>query len=179
MLLGVTGRHPQQSDGAAPKAPSGAFQPSPEMQKLFDTFTGSWRVNESFEVSASHQGKTREGTASFRAVPGFSLIEEYDSDGSAGLLKFLALIWWDRQDQIYHLVTCANNDGCAARGNAKWEDSRFVNSWVEKIDGKTITFRDSFVNISPSSFRLVSEGSTEGKTIWRVVTRYERLKQSK
>jgi len=31
------------------------------------------------------------------------------------------------------------------------------------------------VDLLPSSFRLVSEGTAEGKTIWRVITRYERV----
>src|SRR5215831_18045869 len=91
VLLSVTWVHPQKSDLAAPKSPSAEFRPSPEMQKLFDAFVGSWRVSESFEVSASRQGKIRKGTASFRTGPGSSLIEDYESDGSAGALKFLAL----------------------------------------------------------------------------------------
>jgi hypothetical protein len=33
------------------------------------------------------------------------------------------------------------------------------------------------VDILPSSFRLVSEGTVGGKAIWRVITKYERLKE--
>ena len=69
----------------------------------------------------------------------------------------------------------ANNDGCQLRGTAKWEGKELVNSWEEKVDGKTARFKDSFVDISPSSFRLVSEGSADGKTIWRVITIYEKV----
>jgi hypothetical protein len=179
VLLSVTCAQPQKSDVAAPKSASVEFHPSPEMQKLFDAFVGSWRVSESFEISTSRQGKTRKGTASFRTGAGFSLIEDYNSDGSAGPLSFLALIWWDRQEQIYRFLTCANSDGCAPRGTSRWEGNKFVNSWVEKVDGKSATFKDSFVDISPSSFRLVSEGSADGKTIWRVITKYERVKHGK
>jgi hypothetical protein len=77
----------------------------------------------------------------------------------------------------FHVFTCANNDGCQLRGTAKSEGKELVNSWEEKVDGKTATFRDSFVDILPSSFRLVSEGSADGKTIWRVVTTYERIRE--
>ena len=175
VLLGVSPGRSQQPGATVPKSASSDLRPAPEMQRLLDAFVGSWHVNESFEVSASRQGKTRQGTATFRAGPGYSLIEDYRSTGSAGTLSFLGLLWWDESAHIYRLLTCANNDGCQLRGTAKWEGKELVNSWEEKVDGKTARFKDSFVDISPSSFRLVSEGSADGKTIWRVITIYERV----
>jgi DNA-binding beta-propeller fold protein YncE len=158
---------------------SGSVGLSPEMQKLSDAFVGKWKVTESFEVSASMQGKTRQGTASFRLGPGASLIEDYQSNGSAGPLSFLGLLWWDPSGHVYRLLTCANNDGCHPRGSARWEGNKLVNSWEEQVDGKPATFKDSFVDILPSSFRLVSEGTLGGKTIWRVITKYQRLEEAK
>jgi len=175
VLLGVSSARSQQPGATVPKSTSSDLRPAPEMQRLLDAFVGNWHVNESFEVSASRQGKTRQGTAAFRAGPGYSLIEDYRSTGSAGTLSFLGLLWWDESAHIYRLLTCANNDGCQLRGTAKWEGKELVNSWEEKVDGKTARFKDSFVDISPSSFRLVSEGSADGKTIWRVITIYERV----
>ena len=175
VLLGVSSARSQQPGATVPKSASSDLRPAPEMQRLLDAFVGNWHVNESFEVSASRQGKTRQGTATFRAGPGYSLIEDYRSTGSAGTLSFLGLLWWDESAHIYRLLTCANNDGCQLRGTAKWEGKELVNSWEEKVDGKTARFKDSFVDISPSSFRLVSEGSADGNTIWRVITIYERV----
>ena len=181
IAFGVISLHPQKPDTSAAKSASDQFHPAPEMQRLLDAFTGNWRVSETFEVEArtSRQGKTRQGTASFRAGPGYSLIENYGSDGSAGRLSFLALLWWDESAHVYRMLTCANNEGCQLRGTAKWEGTELVNSWEEKVDGKAATFKDSFVDISSSSFRLVSEGTIEGKTIWRVITKYERLPNEK
>jgi len=105
------------------------------------------------------------------------LIEDYRSTGSAGTLSFLGLLWWDESTHIYRLLTCANNDGCQLRGTAKWEGKELVNSWEEKVDGKTARFKDSFVDIQPSSFRLVSEGSTSESMIWRVITEYTRIER--
>ena len=57
----------KESSEAFPASPASLKpQSSPEMQKLFDAFRGEWAVNESFEISASQQGKARRGTASFR-----------------------------------------------------------------------------------------------------------------
>lgn len=100
------------SEPAAPTTVNTRTQPSREMQRLLDVFVGSWTVSESFEVSASKPGKARQGTASFRVGPGLSLVEDYKSNGSAGELSFLALLWWDRSTRLYRLLTCANNDGC-------------------------------------------------------------------
>ena len=175
VLLVMPSGRSQQPGAAVPKSASSDLRPALEMQRLLDAFVGNWHVNESFEVSASRQGKTRQGTATFRAGPGYSLIEDYRSTGSAGTLSFVGLLWWDESAHIFRLLTCANNDGCQLRGTAKWEGKELVNSWEEKVDGKTARFKDSFVDISPSSFRLVSEGSADGKTIWRVITIYAKV----
>jgi hypothetical protein len=151
------------------------FRASPEMQRLLDAFIGSWKVSEVFEVSElSQPGKTREGVATFRRGPGASLIEDYTSDGTAGLLNFLAILWWDQSAQLYRFLTCANNNSCAVRGTAKWEANGLVNSWEEEINGRKASIKDSFVDISPTSFRLVSQGLADGQVIWRVVTMYTR-----
>jgi hypothetical protein len=142
------------------------------MERLLNAFVGKWAVKETFEVSASKQGRTREGTATFRAGPGFSLIEDYRSNGSAGELHFLALLWWDPKSQAYALLTCANNDGCQLRGTARWEGPNLVNTWEEEIEGKKISFKDSFGDISPSSITLVSEGLRDGTAVWHVTTKY-------
>jgi hypothetical protein len=177
VLLGANWMYHQKTDVLAPMSLDSELKPSPEMQRLIDTFNGVWTVKETFEVSASRQGGTRQGSASFRIGPGFSLIEDYKSGGSAGSLCFLALLWWDQTAQVYRLLTCANNEGCGMRGTVKWEGKELVNSWEQVVDGKTARFKDSFVDIQPSSFRLVSEGSSDGKTIWRVITEYVRVER--
>ena len=150
------------------------LRPSPEMERLLKTFVGKWLVKETFEVDATKKGRTREGTATFRAGPGFSLLEEYRSNGSAGELRFLALLWWDPESQVYRFLACANNDGCRLRGTAKWEGANLVNTWEEEIEGKKMSFKDSFVDISPTSFTLVSEGLGDAAAVWHVTTKYTR-----
>jgi hypothetical protein len=179
VLVFVAFGHAQETDATASKAIANEAGRVPEMQKLYDAFIGTWQVTEAFEISSERQGKTRQGTASFRMAPGPLLIEEYRSNGSAGSLNALSFLWWDEAARIYRFLTCANDDGCQLRGTAKWEGKQLVNSWQEKVEGKTAVFRDSFEDISPSSFRVVSEGKVDGKTIWRVLTKHERLNKNK
>ncbi|HZQ25694.1 MAG TPA: hypothetical protein VFA89_23085 [Terriglobales bacterium] len=155
------------------------LQPSPEMQKVLKAFVGNWRVNETFEISESRKGETRQGTAALRSGPGFSLLEDYNSNGSAGELHFLGILWWDSGSQLYRFFSCANTSGCESRGVARWEGESLVNRWDEDIKGTKTSFRDSFTDITPSSFRLVSEGLADGKVVWRVVTLYERTPEQR
>ena len=150
------------------------LRPSPEMQRLLKTFLGTWDVVETFEVSESRPGQSRKGTARFRAGPGFSLIEDYRSNGSAGELRFLAVLWWDAESHAYRLFTCANNEGCRVRGTARWEGNTLVNTWEEEDQGKRVAYRDSFMDLSLSSLTLLSEGRTSGTTVWHVTTKYTR-----
>jgi hypothetical protein len=53
-----------------------------------------------------------------------------------------------------------------------------VNSLEEKVNARTATFKDSFVDIVPSSFSFLSDGSVDGKRIWRVITKYTRPPES-
>lgn len=64
------------------------------------------------------------------------------------------------------------------RGTSKWEGNAFVNSWQEETNARIVSFRDSFGDISRKGFQLVSEGSSDGKMIWRVITKYERLTEN-
>ncbi|HXB55530.1 MAG TPA: hypothetical protein VN461_12140 [Vicinamibacteria bacterium] len=156
------------------KPPAAPLEPSPEMARLLQAFTGDWSVSESFEISQSRRGATRQGVASLKAGPGFSLLEEYRSNGSAGELRFLGVFWWDPNSKVYRLLTCSNNDGCGLRGTGVWEGDRFVNTWEEELQAKSVAFKDSFIDISPTSFTLVSQGVAEGTPIWHVTTKYRR-----
>ena len=69
-LVGANRTHSRRADVTAAVSLGSELQPSPEMQRLIDTFSGNWTVGETFEVSASRQGKTRQGAASFRVGPG-------------------------------------------------------------------------------------------------------------
>lgn len=162
-----------ESTPTAP-TPRSELRPAPEMERLLHAFSGDWIVHETFEVSAARRGMTRDGTATFLEGAGFSLVENYRSDGTAGELRFLGVFWWDAAARVYRLLTCANNDGCEVRGTLRWEGDALVNSWEEHEKGRPVAYRDSFVEIRRDSFTLVSEGVSEGKTTWRVVTKYTR-----
>lgn len=104
-------------------------------------------------------GAERNGTARFSlATGGTSLIEEVHSDGSAGRLDFMVVIWWDNEAKVYNFFTCGNggNNPCKIRGTAHWDGDSFVNDYELTIRGAKKRWKDTFSEITPISFTLAA-----------------------
>src|SRR5207253_2344068 len=78
-------------------------QPSPEMQKLFNTFLGTWSVSEKIEPSKSlPNGGVGEGEEVYRVGPGaVSLVEEIQLKEPTGKISGLGVGWWDAKGRGY------------------------------------------------------------------------------
>jgi hypothetical protein len=140
--------HPKSATGLAastessesmPKVASAGSASNPEMQRLDRVFGGTWATSESFAHNEFYpSGAEREGTARFTlATGGTSLIEEVHSDGSAGRLDFMVVIWWDNEVKAYNFFTCGNggNNPCKTRGTAHWDGDSFINNYELTIRG--------------------------------------------
>jgi len=166
---------------AQQKKPVPDAAPNParvEMFKLLRSFEGSWNVFENFQKSEFFpKGGIRRGTARITPGPGrLSLVEDYHSNGSAGQLDLLAIIWWDNAAQIYRPMICANDaDGCVVRGTARWQGNALINDYEEVIGGRKRKMRDTFTDITPTSFTLIAAVFTQGSE-WQplITTRYPR-----
>jgi hypothetical protein len=155
LLLGVGTVAPAQQTSDQSAAPAAR----PEMHKLFRAFLGRWTVKETFERNEfSPGGGERTGTARFTVGSGgSSLIEDYHSNGSAGRLDFLAVMWWDPGARTYRVFTCTNEaNACALRGSAAWSGPTFASDYVQSINGMSTKLQDVFSEFTPSSFKLVS-----------------------
>jgi len=158
-----------------------AEQPArPAMNKLFQAFVGDWSVRETFQRNEFFpKGGERKGMARFRVgTGGTSLIEDYHSDGSAGKLDFLLVIWWNAPAGIYQVFTCSNGSDNAGqlRGSAHWEQATLVNDYVEKLNGKDQKFQDRFSDLTRAAFTLVAGIERNGKTFVPLITTTYRRK---
>lgn len=133
---------------------------SPEIDRLAKALGGDWNTAESMEKSEFFpNGGSRHGRAHIRLVAGgTSLFAEFHSDGSAGKLDGLYVIWWDKPANIYNFFVCFNDSKtpCKLRGTAHWEGDTFVNDYEGMVDGKMTKWRDSFIHITPTSHSLVA-----------------------
>jgi hypothetical protein len=82
---------------------------------------------------------------------------EGNSNGSAGALSYIIVVWWNKREGDYGYFTCFKDEGsgCEVRGTAQWEGDTFVNDYVETVKGKKLKFRDTFENITSASHTLV------------------------
>src|SRR5215470_976047 len=94
---------PQQKAAGAPE--SGV---SPEMEQLAKAFAGDWNTEEHMERTKFFpNGGERRGQSHVRLIAGgTTLINEVNSDGSAGKLDGMVVIWWDKEAQLYRFFTC-------------------------------------------------------------------------
>jgi len=157
-------------------------QPVPEIKRLFETFGGDWNTTEKRERTRFFpDGGERKGRSHVRlGAGGAMLVMEGHSDGSAGPLRYLIVVWWDKSAGQYGFFTCFKDEGsgCKVRGTAHWDQDKFVNDYEETIEGKRLKFRDTFEDITSNSHTLVfalvkDDGSTEPLITTKAVRRSE------
>jgi len=99
-----------------------AQSPVPEMDRLAKALVGDWNTTETMERGVLFpNGGERHGIVQVRlAAGGTTLIYEVHSDGSAGKLDGMLVIWWDKDASLYRLFICFNNPNhpCKIRGNS-------------------------------------------------------------
>jgi hypothetical protein len=158
-------------------------RPIPEIKRLFEALAGDWDTIEKREHTQFFpNGGERKGKSHVRlAAAGAMLVMEGHSDGSAGPLSYIIVIWWDKHASLYGYFTCFKDSGsgCQVRGTAHWEGDKFVNDYEETVKGKRMKFRDTFQDISANSHTLVfawvkDDGSTEPVIISKAMRRASR-----
>ena len=168
-LSWATAQEPQQ------KSTSMTRQPSPEMQRLFNTFLGTWRITEKIEPSeAMPNGGAAEGTEVYRAGPGgVSIIEEIHLKESTGEISGLGIGWWDEKAHGYKALWCdsQNPNGCILMAHlAKWERDQFILRDEFEKNGKKFNFKEVFSEITPASFTQTLYQGEAGKELRKLAT---------
>jgi len=155
---------------------------NPEIARLWKAFGGDWKTTESMERGEFFpNGGARSGEAHFRLGDGgHVLVEEGGSDGSAGKLDFLIVMWWEGRTHVHRFFTCFNGEEipCRLRGTAFWEGENFVNEYEHTEKGKTVKARDVFSQITEDSFTLVAGTVTsDGMFAPVITTKYVRQRR--
>lgn len=150
----------------APAEPKG----SPQIAKMLLAFEGTWSIKEKFAPDVgSPNGAAGEGRIVWRAGPGgFSVIEEYQSRRSSMEVTGLGAFWWDEAAQGYRTIWCdsTNPGGCISFKNvARWEGPQFVLVEDYEVNGKKVTFKEVFGDITPGAFTQTLYGGEAGKEL--------------
>jgi hypothetical protein len=167
-LLAIPSKH---SSSAIAQANVAA---NPEIARLWKAFSGDWKTTESMERGEFFpNGGARSGEAHFRLGDGGrAIIEEGYSNGSAGELHFMIVIWWDKPAHVYRFFTCFNDDQvpCRVRGTARWEGETFVNEYEHTENSKTTEWRDVFSQNTEDSITLVAGTVASDRKFTPVIT---------
>jgi hypothetical protein len=159
----------QQTHNTAPPSRS---SPVPEMDRLAKALVGDWNTTETMEQGEFFSGGSRHGIVHVRlAAGGTTLIYEVHSDGSAGKLDGMLVIWWEKAANLYQVFVCFNNPNhpCEMRGTGRWEGDSFVNDYEETVKGKKAPWRDT-ITFTPTSHTLVAAMEGENGTMKTLIT---------
>src|SRR5438874_4998994 len=172
-LLQLTLLRATAQESPAPAMKTGP--PSPEMQKLFEAFSGTWSITQNLEPSeAMPKGGTGHGEEVYRSGPGgASMIEEVHVKGESGEISGLSVTWWDEKAQGYKALWCASNkpSGCVMMAKvAKWEGSDFVLGDEFEKNGKKFVFKEVISEITSASFTQTIYQGEAGKELKRLLT---------
>jgi hypothetical protein len=155
------------------------FDPVPQMAKIAQALVGDWNNVETMEPSERwpHGAERRGSSHCGMGTDGTTLICQGSSDGSAGKLDHLIVIWWDKDAKLYGFFICFKDwgSGCEIRGTAHWEGNALVNDYTEDVKGKPAKMRDIFTDIRPGSHTLIAAIETaDGKMRTLITTRSTR-----
>jgi hypothetical protein len=165
-LLALTSIASGQSSGAIAAS---SQQPSPEIKRLVEALSGTWSITLKIEPNESlPKGGGGKGEEVWRPGPGgLSLIEDYHSTGDEGEISGLGVAWWDNNAQRYQVTWCDNGnlDGCVViKHGAKWEGSQVVAMDEWQKNGKKVTLKEVFSDITPTSFKqTLYQGESDGE----------------
>jgi Protein of unknown function (DUF1579) len=160
-------------------------KPSPEMQKLSKMVVGTWNTTEKQEPSPwAPKGATGKGTAVFKNGPGgLSVVQDYKSSGGMGSFAGHGVMWWDAKAGGYKGVWCDSMTpaGCEpGKGVAKWDGNNLVGTDESEMMGQKIAMKETWSDITPTSFTLTMEGGPPGGEMKRMITiKYSRAGAAK
>jgi hypothetical protein len=165
VLLAISNIASAQSSGVIAPSPP----PSLEIKRLVDALSGTWSITLKIEPNENlPKGGGGKGEEVWRPGPGgLSLIEDYHSTGDEGEISGLGVAWWDNNAQRYQVTWCdgSNPEGCVViKHGAKWEGSNVVAMDEWQKNGKKVTLKEVFSDITPTSFKqTLYQGESGGE----------------
>jgi len=167
---GQAGAATNSQPATAPvQASSDSPKPAPEMEKLIEMWAGHWTTVEQFEPSAEMpQGKQDKGAETMRPGPGgLSLIGDYESHGA--LFGHL-VVTWIPQERVYKSFWLDRTQPGVSFSTGRWEGEKLVFTGVDESAGQKLAVRDTYSDITPTSFTDVLETGPVGGPMKKILT---------
>jgi len=136
-------------------------QPPGEMQTLIKAFAGHWSLKMKLEPSKEQpRGLDGTGEASWHAGPqGLTFTDEEVLTASGQTTIVVGIFWRDMKSGEFHAMDCSNqiSHTCDVKGAlddvvVHWTGSELIVDEKELSQGKMMTSRVAWSDITPSSF---------------------------
>jgi len=154
---------------ASAQAGGDSAKPAPEMERLIKMWAGHWTTVELFEPSDEMpKGRQDKGSETMRPGPGgFSLIGDYESHGAHfGHL----VVTWIPQEKVYKSYWTDLTQPGVSVSSGKWEGEKLVFTSIDESTGKKILNRDTYSDITPTSFTDILETGPVGGPMKKILT---------
>src|SRR5262249_54364050 len=139
------------------------------MERLTRMWAGHWATVEIFEPSAEmQQGKQDKGAERMRPGPGgLSLIGDYESHGAP--FGHMVVTWIPKEKVYKSYWTDLSQPGVSV-STGKWIGDKLVFISVDESSGKKILIRDTYSDITPTSFTDTLETGPASGPLRKVLT---------
>jgi hypothetical protein len=154
---------------AAAQSSTDSPKPAPEMEKLIKMWAGHWTTVEQFEPSDEMpQGKQDKGAETMRPGPGgLSLIGDYESHGAPfGHM----VVTWIPKERAYKSYWLDLTQPGVSVSTGRWEGDKLVFTSVDESTGKKLAIRDTYSDITPTSFTDTLETGPIGGPMKKILT---------
>ena len=156
-----------------------APKPAPEMDKLAKMMVGTWSSAEKHEPSPFNPaGGTGQGVFRVSLGPGgHSLVEQYNSRGSAGTFNGHGMTYWDPKDKVFRSVWCDNFTPTCDVSVGQWEGDNLVFLSEGEMEGKKTKLKMIYSGFTADSYDFGVDMSQGAGPMARTMTiKYTRTK---
>ncbi len=137
-----------EDQAAVAASPTTAGAPPPETAALYPRI-GKWQVTiHTSPAENSAKGGVDHGVMTITKGPGgFSIVQDFRSQGVSGHIVGQSYAWWDAQAKAYKSVWCDNQQGCV-----EFTTTIAGNTWSTELDSTTDGKRTrTFIHASMSA----------------------------
>ena len=139
------------------------------MERLTKMWTGYWTTVEQFEPSTEMPlGKQDKGAETMRPGPGgLSLIGDYESHGA-----FFGhmVVTWIPKEKVYKSYWHDLSQPGVSISTGRWEGDKLVFTSVDESSGTKLEVRDTYSDITPTSFTDTLESGPFGGPMKKILT---------
>jgi hypothetical protein len=175
------GKPAKKMTAANPAANANMPKPSPEMTKVTEKLSGTFKVSGKIQdENWAPGGDTGSGIEAVKKGPGgfTSISDAKMTFKKMGAMTGHGVLWWDDTKKAYQAIWCDSwGPTCQTSGDGKWEGDKLVFNGEMMMGPAPVKVRQTYSNISATGYDWNMElGDDKGNWKPEMSLRYEKEK---